>query len=80
MTEHPNCPFCNSEFGQTSEFMFGCTDSKCPEWPRYHDPVGRPDCVAGFWEATIEMAPTVKAQKRYELTLLQEQVEEYYYE
>ena len=80
MTEHPNCPFCNSEFGQTPEFMFGCTNYKCPELPRYHDPVGRPDYVDDFWEAIIENAAKVKAQKRYELTLLQEQVDEYYYE
>lgn len=78
MNDQPNCPFCNSEFGSTSEFMWGCTNSECPEQPRYHDPIGRPDYVEEFWEEVIRDAPTVKAQKQQELNELKEMIGEYY--
>ena len=78
MNDQPNCPFCNSKFGSTSEFMWGCTDSNCPEQPRYHDPVGRPDYVKEFWEDTIQNAEEVKVQKIQELAVLEYMVKKYY--
>ena len=73
-----NCPFCNSDFGQTSEFMFGCTDNKCPEQPRIHDPVGDPDMIDEFWEKTIKDAPTVKQIKMLQWMELTKNINKYY--
>lgn len=53
------CPFCGGSFGQTPEFMFGCTNDDCPEHPRIHDakqmfhPVGDDDMVEEFWQGIL---------------------------
>jgi len=76
--DKPNCPFCGSKFGQSSEFMSGCTDDDCPERPRFHDPVGRRDYVDEFWEETIKLAPAVKKMAHIELELQKIMVKMYY--
>jgi len=79
MTEKKPCPFCGSPFGRArGEFMFGCTDPDCPEEPRFHDPVGRPDWVDEFWEDVQQTAPAKKAAKRQQLRELQDLIGQYY--
>lgn len=72
------CPYCGSPYGQTSEFMYGCTNSLCPEFPRIHDPVGQDEVKAEFWK-NVQLDSTMrKMMKRAELKRLQENVDKYY--
>ena len=76
--DKPNCPYCGSTFGSTSEFMWGCTDYDCPEMPRYHDPVGCQEYVDEYWEKVIRSGNSVKLEKLEALQNQTELVRRYY--
>jgi len=72
------CPYCGAEFGQTPEFKFGCTNYRCPEMPRYHDPIGNPYEIDDFWDHVHKQAIEVKRKKHKQLAELTVQVNNYY--
>ena len=72
------CPYCGSEFGQTPEFKFGCTNYGCPEQPRYHDPIGNTYEIEEFWDYVHQKANEVKKRKQKELVELTVTVNKYY--
>lgn len=77
--KYPPCPYCNSQFGEArGSFAYGCTNSNCPEEPRYYDPIGRTDWIDEFWEEVQQKAPEVKRKKRQDLERLKELVSLYY--
>jgi hypothetical protein len=80
MNNKPPCPYCGAAFSNQcpGEFMNGCPNDECPEHPRIHDPVGRPDLVEEEWNEIQQNAEIKKALKRAEVSQLQMLVDKYY--
>lgn len=72
------CPFCGAKFGDVSGMKNGCTNDDCPERPRFHDPVGNPEYLEGFWKEVQLTAGKVKTRKRKRLLKEKRIVAKYY--